>query len=1058
MPASMWDIDVLQEPLCLAAQQGKTSTFQLLVEAAIAAEEAAAASTEAAEHGTTAEGSDSASKGKRRMAALSGAFLCAVKANKSALAKWILQKGQPLWTSGMLEPSLSATVSAAKVPLLRTVLANCSIPLPPEALADYLVPALDHPDKTAKALVQVVLEAGAASGQGWTKAQLAGAAAAAARAGNIATLQLLLEQPSLAWTCLELLPAVLHAAEVNAPIQVEIMATLLSAATDLWTAALLGPSLAAAARQGSVEVLDLLLKLAADGWSSQQLLPALQVLLNRRCYSPMYDLLKRATNGWTAQQLAPLLRIAAHCHERNLFKSILKRPSSGWSVEELLPAVEQVAQFCREPPQQGHGRKGVYVGITGRVCTLLYKEMVVNLLDATKDRWRGEHLANSMLFATMNGNEGVVEVLLRRASGCWSSQQLLPAVQEAIIRGGFFFWQRLLIAAKGQWTADRLAAVLGEAASSKRAGWDGLAAATKDLQALLSLEGIQWTAASLQCALLKAAAGNKHEAIKLLLAVPSVEWQMAQVEEALAAAVKGCAWDCFHLLLQLPVVASLSSTSLQTLVHFVMDAPVDQLKSGRYSYCSLEDSSLACLQSRCAAVLKLLVHPNHSLSVAKELSDVLVLAAAAGGDAELLTNLLDQLGLQWGKGQLLPAIRAALMCSQWDAMQQLLAVPGEGWSTRELLPELKAAVRFGCPRGVQKLLAMEGGWGAAVMEALADDVMQWQQTQWIPREQWECVEQVLAASQHAGWGLARLQIILVTAAASAAPLTTVQQLLAIPDLAWRAAHMVDAAMKAAAKGSWGTVGQLLAVGDAGWTGEQLGKVLAQAAKHTYNHHYKASIRKALGKLASQVLSVAGIKWKGVQLAAAAAEAAAREAWVALSLMLGVEDAEWTREQLLPVLEAVMSADAWPEQLRLVLRAGAEVQWLSEDLADALVKAVAAEEWVLAEQLVAAGSTGVWDVLQLGEVLEVAARQGQLRLVEQLLSAPSVGWTAAVMRRAMVVAVEQKQWRMLRRVLLAAVGVQGWGLEDVQGIMVAVVQGGQEQLVLLVQELAAMARE
>ena len=547
---------------------------------------------------------------------------------------------------------------------------------------------------------------------------------------------------------------------------------------------------------------------------------------------------------------------------------------------------------------------------------------------------------------------------------------------------------------------------------------------------LLELEGVQWTAVSLQCAMLKAARHDKLEALKLMFSVPSVEWQVGQVQAILAAAAEGCSWSCFNLLLQLPAAASLSSAVLQGLVDSIMTPSVKRLHSIDHPLSSSdEETSSRGVNLWCTVLLKVLAHPNHGGLMG--LTGALTIAAAAG-DTELLAQLLDQRGLQLTKEQLLPAIWAALRGCQSEDMHQLLAVPEGGWSSRELVPLLQAAIRSGHSAGVQMLLnlpasVLVGGWAAEDKLSVVTQAIQQTDYKSSAAGIRQCVGQLLAASLTAGWSAEELQETLTAAAKTYHfPLTIVQQLLAFPSAAWRGTHMLEAAIDAARRNAnWEMLKLLLRVQGARWTGEQLGRVMQKAvagALNTYTYRMLGRVQAQgnVRKLVSEILAVSGIVWKGVHLAAAAAEAAGnRDSWVVLELLMVVEGVGWTREQLLPVLKSVVKAAAWVEQLPLVLCAGEDVQWEAQDLVDALKKAVAAVHWVLAKQLVAAGSTAVWDVLQLAEVLEAAVRQGQVLLVEQLLAVPSVGWTVPVLRAAMKAAVEKKQWQVLQQLLVAA---------------------------------------
>ena len=563
--------------------------------------------------------------------------------------------------------------------------------------------------------------------------------------------------------------------------------------------------------------------------------------------------------------------------------------------------------------------------------------------------------------------------------------------------------------------------------------------------------------------MVKAANHDKLEALKLMLSVPSVEWQVGQVQGMLAAAAKGCSWSCFYELLDLPAAASLSSDNLQELVDLIVKPSVSYLHASDFPLSSSDlDTSTWGMKSHCAVLLKVLAHPSHGGIMG--LTGALTVAAAAG-DKELLAQLFEERDLQWTKEQLQPAVRAAVRGCQWEVTDQLLAVPEGGWSSRELLPLLQGALKSAHSAGVQKLLSIPvsvlvGGW--AVEDKLSAVTQTVPQTKdaYKAAEVWQCIGQVLAASLNAGWIEEQLQETLTAAAKSHAPLAIVQQLLVFPTAAWKATHMLEAAVEAVSRrGFWALLELLLRVQGAEWTGEQLGRVMQEVVANgflPYNYFSTGRVQglDGMGKLVSEILAVTGIEWKGVHLATAAEAAGKREAWGVLELLLVIDGAEWTHKQLLPVLKAVVEAAAWAEQLPLVLCAGWDVQWEAQDLVDALMKAVAAEKWVLAEQLVAAGSTAVWDVLQLAKVLQVASRQGQVLLVEQLLAVSSVGWTVAVLRAAMEAAVEKQQWRVLQQLLVAAGRVEGWGLEDLRGVMLAVVEAGQEQLVQLVLGVAA----
>ena len=996
VPGTTWMVHVLQQPLQMAAQQGNIKTFQLMVEAAVAAEEAAAEATDS----STVFAPDS----RGRMKALNSALQCAVEAKKPALIEWVLKQGQPLWTPALLDPSISAAVAAADASSLKDLLASCSVAWPPQELQAYLAPALEHPNKNAKALVRMVLKAAAASGQQWTAAQLSQALLLAVQEGKVGALRSLLQHSGVHWAHQELLPAIMEVAEGtdDALSQAGIMKALLGAAVDVWTA-------------GELE----------------------EVLTSTAT---------RAIGG----------RL-----DRDVLAAILKHPGIRWSVEELLAALEVIAGFCHEIRRRRttHASMFSHLPVRGKHW---YKEMVADLLAAAKGQWTDQQLAESVALATRNKNIGVLEVLLHQIPRGWGGQQLLAAVRVAA-RGATYgpftisatILNALLGAARGRWTAEMLADALGDAVTEHR---------PMALKELLEFEGVQWTAVSLQCAMIRAARHNKLEALKLMLSMPSLEWQVGQLQAILAAAAEGCSWSCFNLLLQLPAAASLSSSVLQGLVDSIMTPSVRRLHSSDCPLSSLdEETSSRGVRLWCTVLLKVLANPNHGGLMG--LTGALTIAAAAG-DKELLAQLLEQRGLQLTKEQLLPAIRAAVRGCQWEAMHQLLAVPEGGWSSRELVPLLQAAIKFANSAGVQNLLSVQasvlvGGWAAEDKLSVVTQTVQQTDYKASAAGIRQCVGQVLAASLTAGWSADEVQETLTAAAKSYDfPLTIVQQLLAFPSAAWRGTHMLEAAIEAAHRNAnWEMLKLLLRVQGARWTGEQLGCVMQKVIVVGLNPYQRmlgrVQAKEAVKKLVSDILAVPGIEWKAVHLAAAATEAAGNcEGWFVLELLLLVAGVGWTREQLLPLMKSVMKAAAWAEQLPLVLCAGKDVQWETQDLVEALKKAVAAEHWTLAEQLMAAGSTAVWDVLQLAEVLEAAARQGQVLLVEQLLAAPSVRWTFAVSRAAMEAAVEKQQWQVLQQLLMAAGRVQGWGLEDLRDVMLAVVEAGQEQLVQLVLGVAA----
>ena len=1111
MPATTWMVRVLQEPLALAAEQGNIKAFQLLVKAGVAAEEAAA---------EAADGSNPGVEAARRggMKAFRYTLQCAVKANKPALVKWVLKEGQLLWTPALLKPFISAAIAAAAATSLQYLLASCSTAWPPQELLGYLAPALAHPDKDAKALVLVLLNAAAASGQQWTAAQLNQALLLAAQQGKVGALRSLLQHSGVAWTHQQLLPAIMGVAKgpkepfhsslkVQLPFQVEMMEALLAAAADEWTAGELEPALTATARRAKGDVLE------------QQVLAA-----------------------------------------------ILQHPGTMWSVEALLPALEVITGRCLERSSHGYQpeRSDYDVSRYSRYWSLparsrhSFKEMVADLLAAAEGQWTEQQLAGSVALATKEKNVGVLKVLLHQIPRGWRGEHLLAAVELAAKGASDDYFQAakgtsddyfqafetilsiLLKAASGSWTAKMLADALGDAA---------ICCTPAAVKELLELEGVQWTAVSLHCAMVKAAGSDKLEALELILPMPSVDWQVGRVQTVLAAAAKTCSWSCFYKLLQSPAAACLSSADLQQLVDLIVKPSVSYLQ---YLDCPLFHAGYkeynGCVKVRCLVLLKVLVHPNHGGLIG--LTGTLAVAAAAG-NKELLAQLLGQQGLEWTKAQLQPAVRVAVRGCQWEVMEQLLAVPERGWSSRDLLPLLQGALEGANSEGVRKLLnipesVLLGGWSAE--DKLSAVIQAAEQTILTPEgaDILQCVGQVLAASVNAGWSAHELQEVLTLAAAChEPPWAFVQQLLEFPTAAWRGRHMHRAAISIActspAKCPWDVLRWMLRVEDAEWTVEQLGRVLEEllGTAGSYLHFVgREQTVEPLTKVVSEIRAVSGIEWKGVQLATAAEKAAVHvEFWGVLELLLVIEGAEWTGEQLgrvlknliwaagcdpsmssvirqvqhleivrkvvseilavsgivwkgvhlanaaelaarrselegvlellmmiegaewtgeqlLPVMKAVVEAAEWAEQLPLVLCAGEDVQWEAQDLVDALKKAVAAEKWVLAEQLVAAGSTGGWDVLQLAEAIEVAARQGQMLLVEQLLAAPSVGWTVAVLRVAMEAGGEKQQWRVLRQLLVAAGRVQGWGLEDLRGVMVAVVEAGQEHLVQLVLGVAA----
>ena len=870
---------------------------------------------------------------------------CTVEADKPALVKWVLKEGQPLWVPALLEPSISAAIAAAGASSLQYLLASCSVAWPPQQLGFHLASALEHPDKDAKALVRVVLMAAAALGQQWTAADLNQALLQAVWAGKVGALHSLLQHSGVEWTCQELLPAIMEVAEDmdDTPSQVGMIEALLRAAADEWTA-------------GKLEVV------------------------------------LTATAGRTTGGVL----------ERNVLAAVLKHRGIKWSVEQLLPALEVIAGSCNESGSYG----GRPMGAMAQKQLPLhsrhwFKEMVADLLAAAKGQWTQQQLTRSVKLATGELNAGVVEVSLRFFPNGWRGEHLLAAVELAAQRSCTFhrnnferILSTLLEAAKGRWTAEMLAAVLGDAAVN---------CTTTAVKELLEVEGVQWTVVSLQCAMVKAARHDKLEALKLMLSVPSVEWQVGQVQAMLAAAGNGSSWSCFYRLLQLPAAASLSSADLQELVDVIVEPPVSGLRFSDYPLSSSDLASSRGVKSRCPVLLKLLAHPNHG--GIKELTGALTVAAA--GDKELLAQLLEQRGLQWTKEQLQPAVRAAVRACQWEVMEQLLAVLEGGWSSRELLPLLQGALKSANSVGVQNLLSIPastlvGGWSLDDKLSVVTQTVRQTRDVWVCNEAgvWQCLGQVLAVSLDAGWGAGELHEIVTAAAKSdVRPLAIVQQLLAaFPIAAWRGIHMLEAALAAALprRGRWDRLELLLRVHSAQWTGEQLGRVMQILVSNALELHKLSwngwvQVFQDMRKLVSDILAVTGIEWKGAHSATTAAEAAGnREAWGVLELLLVIEDAEWTREQLLPVMKAVLKAAGWAEQLPLVLCAGEDVQWEAQDLVDALKKAVAAEKWVLAEQLVAAGSTAVWDVLQLAEVLQVGSRQGQVLLVEQLLAVSSVG--------------------------------------------------------------------
>ena len=352
MPRTTWMVHVLQQPLGSAAQQGNIKTFQLLVQAVVAAEEAAA------------EANDISAASRGRMKALSSALQCAVKAKKPALIEWVLKQGWSLWTPALLNPSISAAVAAAEASSLKDLLASCSVAWPPQELLGYLAPALKHPDKHAKALVRMVLKAAAASGQQWTAAQLAQALLLAVQAGKVGALRSLLQHSGVNWTCQELLPAIMEVADAadDSPSQDGMMKALLGAAADEWTAGELEEVLAEIASRatgGKLErnVLVAVLQHPGIRWSVEALLPALEEIAgscdesrscegrplglaasmyshlpvrSRNWYKEMVaDLLAAAKGQWTEQQLAEGVALATRRDNIGVLEVLLHQIPSG---------------------------------------------------------------------------------------------------------------------------------------------------------------------------------------------------------------------------------------------------------------------------------------------------------------------------------------------------------------------------------------------------------------------------------------------------------------------------------------------------------------------------------------------------------------------------------------------------------------------------------------------------------------------------------------------------------------------------------------------------------
>ena len=167
------------------------------------------------------------------------------------------------------------------------------------------------------------------------------------------------------------------------------------------------------------------------------------------------------------------------------------------------------------------------------------------------DSWRDEELCDALTDAAgLESCKEAVALLLSKAGGGWSNARLLPAA-EGTIGAGLpkpVELRMVLGAAKGQRTAEQLSSLLQ------------LAVKLQDIscmQEVLSIRGVQWSAATIAPAVEAAMGGSsKAQQLQLLLQVPLVlPWTGLQLEAFGQAAIRNAFPQGLQMVLGLPECA-----------------------------------------------------------------------------------------------------------------------------------------------------------------------------------------------------------------------------------------------------------------------------------------------------------------------------------------------------------------------------------------------------------------------------------------------------------------------------------------------------------------------
>ena len=1011
----VWKAAVLEEQISAAAAIGCAKSFKLLVQAAEAAEVAEV--QEKGPKAAAAAGSRSAAEGADLeqiaiLVVLKQALKSAVQHQQRLLAAWVLERGLQArgWTAQNMAPAIAACIQHGWPQQLNRLLVGCGVAWQHSNLKAHVSSAAAN-EKAGVSLLQHIFAAAAAAAEApWTDEELSEALAIAVGVNGDGqeAADYLLRKPVKGWGHVWLLPAVEQTVQTHrARAKPEKLRILLAAARGLWTAAQLSNQLKLAAQFRDGASVEVILGVKGVRWAAADIAPAAVAAAAVGTYNPkqLRQLLQAPlVSPWEGGQLEAVAQAAVEHRFPSGLELVLNLPASATEL-----TADKIKGLLRLLLGRSVGELERLVGHSSWSCGLQgFRDhfskcaaACLQLLALPNAAWQAHDLADLLAVAAAVGDLGIVKSVLEQEGVVWQVQQLVPAIQSALLAETWTVLPVILEALKGE------------------AAWVG-ADFVPALQSVCMHGHVE---------------GCKQ--LQLLLAMASVDFTSAEKLEAVAAAVNNGRADFLSYLLSGPFAdAGWGAEELKDVLSRAME--------------EFDDSNAACV----TAVKQLLLYPKQGwtgadLKTAVDIADKgwrwgflkMLYGMAGAGEGlsglELKTlpaRLLQRyrwvqqvpelLGMrQWHGGELEEVLQAAVDLEQWEVVGQLLSHVREGWDAEVLTSLLEFAAASGHLQVVMCLLAARVGLTAASLDRASEAA--------IAEGEWDVV-QLLLEVEGAGWIGGGLGEALVTFMHPQCA-EQLKVLLTVPGVVWEGEILQKAVHAGVLLESWLGLEELAFAASVKWKPEQLKQLLVSVVKAEKEDLLKKLVADGAIELlrSSQEAAAAA-----VVVAAATSAAAKRGDLSMLELILWKPYGLWSKSILVDALTAAARDGCRAVMLLLLWVPGAS--WKDLQL-QPTVEAAAGNQMWQAVQLLLQWKGVEWEAVHLKQVLAYAAAAENLEMVKEVLGVVDHGWVGEDMAAAAAAAAAGTHWGVLGQLL--GVEAAGWVVGILRGLLVMSVSGG-----------------